>query len=386
MIQLINIIPILIKIQWRKFISFVKHKKLILLFIACFIIILFINGNTTRITITLSDDILFIFLLISFQPLFQDIPQIIIHPNLVLLKLIDFKAFKFIYFFKAIIKPLIFIILTSVFLPMIFNVHIQTFIMILLIRLSIANYTFLRFQLYYTNTSLFIICIIYFCSYYFHNFFLISTLILLQVLYILQKRQLLYEKIISIYQSILRLQQGFQTDFEGFIKAQEILTKKTYHKHKNYLLENYDHPSFFFKLQYSRFIAEYPFYISESLFSFFLVLCFLVFKVHKDILITAILFLVFHSLSQLLNPIYSKKEQGFPLKLNKKIIFQMFILPSFLVSLPFMLSIMIISEKLLYVFLLQLLFSVSFVMKEKSKIIKCIYFTIVICFSIILFF
>ena len=86
MTQLINIAPVLIKIQWRKFIGFIKRRKLVLLFITGLIILLFLSDKFTRIHITLSDDILFIFLLISFQPLFQDIPQVIIHPNLVLLK------------------------------------------------------------------------------------------------------------------------------------------------------------------------------------------------------------------------------------------------------------------------------------------------------------
>ncbi|RGB64972.1 hypothetical protein DW114_14840 [Absiella sp. AM09-50] len=386
MTQLINIAPVLIKIQWRKFIGFIKRRKLVLLFITGLIILLFLSDKFTRIHITLSDDILFIFLLISFQPLFQDIPQVIIHPNLVLLKLIDFKVFKCIYFFKAIIKPVIFIILSSIFLPMFFDIHTASFIMILLIRLSIANHTFLRFQLHHKNTSLSIICIVYLCAYYFHSFFLINTFILIQILYVLLKKQLFYEKIISIYRSILRLQQGFQTDFEGFIKAQETLTKKTYHKHRNYLLENYDHPYFFFKIQYSRFMAEHSLYISESLFSLFLALCFLIFKLYKDILLTAILFLVFHSLSQLLNPIYSKKEQGFYLKLNRKMIFQIFILPSFFVSLPFTLFILMISKNILCVILLQFLLSLSFLMKEKSKIIKCIYVIIMLCLVLILFF
>ena len=133
-------------------------------------------------------------------------------------------------------------------------------------------------------------------------------------------------------------------------------------------------------------MAEHSLYISESLFSLFLALCFLIFKLYKDILLTAILFLVFHSLSQLLNPIYSKKEQGFYLKLNRKMIFQIFILPSFFVSLPFTLFILMISKNILCVILLQFLLSLSFLMKEKSKIIKCIYVIIMLCLVLILFF
>lgn len=378
MTQLIRIAPFFLKMQIRRLYNFfIKRKIQIVLVITVFLLILF-SGKLKSISLDFSNDLLFIFLLISFMPLFQDIPEIIFNPNLMLLKLINLNSLKFLYICKAIIKPLVFILLAYILVPFFIHVNINTLIIILLIRMSIACHTFLNLQTKRKNLHIIVCIIFYFVAYSIQNVYVILFFIFMQLLYFLLLKQLSYERLICIYKSIFRLRQGFQSDLDGFLKAQEVISNKTYSKHFNFMEKYYNNKQYYMFFQLSRILADYTYYVPQYVFVVLLAIGYKLFNFDKYITLITIFFIIFNVISQIINPIYSRIAQGLYLKLDKSIISNMFVVPCFIISIPFTISLGIISQKFLPIIFIHILCSLSFLSKNKVKTIKFIYWLFVI--------
>lgn len=378
MTQLVRIIPFFLKIQIRKLYNFIiKGKIQITLVIVALLLILF-SGKLKLISLDFSNDLLFIFLLISFMPLFQEIPEITFNPNLMLFKLINLNSLKILYTYKAIIKPLVFILLTYIFAPFFISVNMNTLIIIFLIRMSIACYTFLYFQTKRNNFHITICIIFYFFAYSMQNVYIILLFIFMQLIYFLLLKQLSYERLICIYKSIFRLKQGFQSDLDGFIKAQEAISNKTYIKHFNFMEKYYINKIYYMLFQLSRIFADYTYYVQQYVFVVLLAIGYKTFNFDKYITVITIFFIIFNVISQIINPIYSKIAQGLYLKLDNSILLNIFVIPCFIISIPFIISLGIISQRFFPIALIHILCSLSFLSKNQFKLVKFIYWLLVL--------
>lgn len=386
MIQLVRIAPFFLKIQIRKLYNFFIKRKIQITLISIVLLIILFSGKLRLISVSFSNNLLFIFLLISFIPLFQKIPEIIFNPNLMILKIINLNSLKILYIYKTIIKPLILIFVTYIVVPFFISVNMNTLIIILLIRTSIACYTFLKFQTKRNNFHIIICIFFYFFAYSMQNAYIILLFISIQSIYFLLLKQLSYEILICIYKSIFRLKQGFQSDLDGFIKAQEVISNKTYIKHFNFMEKYYNNKMYYVLFQLSRIFADYTYYIPQYVFVILLTIGYKIFNFDKHIILITIFFIIFTVISQIINPIYSKIAQGLYLKLDNSLLLNIFVIPCFIISVPFIFSLGIITQRFFPIALIHILCSLSFFSKNKIRLVKFIYwFSVIadICFLFI---